>query len=202
MITIELSGWTLLLILMALGGYYLGWKRGIRAFLTITLVSALAYLFLVVNVAQSVVDYVNNIYTNIPRLVAIFTGGDPNTVASWSPIGIYTDLPLPVRVVLYIALIVLAWMFNKRPSWYSDKPNQLSRQLGMFSGALTVLIWISALKTFWQEAVAEGSTLAASFTTIIGVFPDVTEVAPWLITLLFIIVVISIVLNVPKLWKA
>lgn len=202
MLTIELSGWTLLLILMALGGYYLGWKPGIRAFLTVTLVSALGYLIFVVNAAQPVLDYVNNIYTNIPKLIAIFTGSSPDAAAAWPAINLNTNLPLPVRVVLYIAFVVLAWIFNTRPSWYSNKPTQLSRQLGVFSGALTVLIWVSALTTFWQEAVAQGSTLAASFSNIIGVFPDVTPIAPWLITLLFIIVLVGIALNLPKLWRA
>lgn len=196
--TITLGGWTLMLILMVIGGY-VGWRKGLRAFLTITLVSALAYLLFVIGTTP-LIDYVNNLYTNIPKLVAVFTGGDPDTVASWQPLGLDLGLPLPVRVFLFIAFVVIAWIFNKKPNWYSDKTNPQSQQLGIFSGALTALIWTSAVTTFWQEATGGGGG-NTTIATILNSLPDVTSVTPWLITMLFIIVVIGVLINLPKLWK-
>ncbi len=196
--TITLEGWTLLILLMAIGGY-VGWRRGIREFLTITLVSALAYLILVIG-ANPIISYVNNLYINIPKLLEIFMGGNPDTVAAWQPLGIAEGLPLAVRVVLFVALVILAFIFNQRPTWYSAKASPQSKQLGIFTGALTALIWTSTFTTFWQEAASQGNQLPDPFGTVSSL-PDVTSVAPWLIILLFLIVVASIFMNLPKLWK-
>ncbi|NJN67456.1 MAG: hypothetical protein HC884_12460 [Chloroflexaceae bacterium] len=75
MLEIQLNGWMLIAIVMAVGGY-VGWRIGFRGFLTITVVSALGYLIFI-NGGQIILGYLNNLYTNIPRIVAILTGGDP-----------------------------------------------------------------------------------------------------------------------------
>jgi hypothetical protein len=199
MITISLNGWMLLLFIMILGGWY-GWRHGIRSFLTVTLVSALAYMMFVNGMVQ-VIAYFENLYSNLPKLFAILIGNNPDTVAAWPAPGLNLTLPLAVRIVLFIVLVALAWIFNSKPDWYSNKPNPQGRQLGAFSGALTALIWTSAITTFWREAATAGGG-AGPLSGFLGIFPDVSAVAPWLITIFLLIVVISIVLNVPKLWKA
>lgn len=199
--TIQLGGWTLVILLMAFGAY-VGWRQGIRAFLTITMVSALSYIFLVSGVSQ-LLDYMNNIYVNIPKLIAIFTGGNPDAAVAWNPILPTVTLPLIVRFVLFVALVLLSWFFNSWPNWYKKGPagDPLSRQLGAFSGALTALIWTSAISTFWQQSIPQGGQ-QGDLANMISSIPDVTPIAPWLITLFFLIVVVSVVLNIPKLWKA
>jgi hypothetical protein len=198
MLEIQLNGWMLIAIVMAVGGY-VGWRIGLRGFLTITLVSALGYLIFV-NGGQIILDYLNNVYVNIPRIVAIITGGDPAAVATWDPLfGNPLALPLPLRVALYLIVVVLSWFFNSRPRWYSAKPDPMGRRLGVFSGALTAMIWASALTTFWIES---GGGQDGFLGNVIGILPDVTDIAPWLIALLFLIVMAGVVQNLPKLWQA
>jgi hypothetical protein len=201
MLTIQLSGWTLITILMVVGGYF-GWKRGIRAFLTVTVASALAYLIFISG-GEQFVGYINNLYSNLPKIFAILTGGNPNTVATWQPLfGTALNLPLAVRVILFIMMVALAFFFNKKAQWYAQKGDPLSKQLGAFSGALTALIWISAITTFWGEAAAVGGAPAGTFGSVVRTFPDVTTITPWLISILFVIIAVGIATNVPKLWKA
>lgn len=199
--TIVLNGWSLLLVIIAIGGY-LGWKHGIRSFLTITLISAIAYMMFV-NGVEQLLGYFDNLYSNLPKLFAILTGSNPDNVLAWPQIGLTLGLPLPVRVVLFIVVVTLAWIFNAKPNWYKKGAGDpLSKQLGAFSGALTALILTSALTAFWREAVSQGGTVPEPINNFLGAFPDVTAVAPWLITVFLLIIVASIILNLPRLWKA
>jgi hypothetical protein len=159
-------------------------------------------MLLVSGVAQ-IFDYLNNLYTNLPKLFAILSGSNPDFTAAWAPIGLSLGLSLQVRIVLFIILVAFAFFINNKANWYSNKPNQQGKQLGIFSGALTALIWSSAATTFWRESIADGSNaLPAALDNVLAVFPDVTSITPWLITVFFVIVVIGIVLNLPKLVKA
>lgn len=196
-ISVSLSGWMLIILVMAIGGY-IGWRQGLRSFLTITLVSALAYLILISG-GEQVIGYVNNLYSNIPKLLAILTGGSPDTAPLWGPLLPVTfGWPLALRVFLYIILVALAWFFNKKLPWYAMKQDTLSRQLGVFSGALTALIWTSAVTSFWRESGGGGGGAG----NILRIFPDVTAITPWLITILLLIIVIGVVLKLPTLVKA
>jgi hypothetical protein len=199
--TIVLSGWTLMLILMVTGGYY-GWKHGMRAFLTITLVSVLAYMMFV-NGVEQFLAYFDNLYSNLPKIISILFGGNPDATLAWPRLGLTLGLPLPVRVVLFIIFVALAWIFNTKPNWYSKGPkDHLSRQLGAFSGALTTLVVISAITAFWREASVQGGSLPGPINNFMGILPDVSVIAPWLITVFLLIVLVSVMMNLPKLWKA
>ncbi len=202
MISISLDGWSLLILLMVAGGWY-GWRHGMRSFLTITLVSAVAYMILVNGIAQ-IFDYLDNLYMNLPKLFTIFTGGNPDVTAAWEPLGLDLGLSLQVRIVLFIVLLAFSFYINKKTAWYAAKPgNPQAKQLGIFTGALTALMWTSAVTTFWRESIADGSTaLPELLDNLLNVFPDVTSVTPWLITVFFLMVIIGMVLNIPKLWKA
>ncbi len=196
--SVFVSGWTILIILMIIGGYE-GWRRGIRAFITITAVSGIAYLLLISG-GRQILAYINNIYSHIPMLLAVLLGNNATQAGLWNPI-INTDFQFPflVRVVLFLMLAVGGWLVNTRTQWYKPGPkDQASRWLGIFAGALTALIWVSAISAFWQEANANRG-FQGGVGSVISILPDVTAILPWLIAILFLIIVVGIVRNLPKL---
>ncbi|NJP07006.1 MAG: hypothetical protein HC837_15980 [Chloroflexaceae bacterium] len=201
MVTIELSGLTLIIILMALGGWY-GWWRGMRSFLTVTLASVIGYL-LFVGGAEQLLGFVNNLYVNLPKLFAIFTGTNPDTVTQFDPIFAgQNPLPLSVRVVMFIVVVVLGRVFNKQP-WHSDNPKSVTeRQLGIFTGAMTALLWTSAATTFWQQFVAENGAQSGLIADVFNILPDAGSVLPWLILIFLAIVGLGLLRNLPRILKA
>ncbi|MCG8347851.1 MAG: hypothetical protein MI924_08745, partial [Chloroflexales bacterium] len=134
---VPLSGFAILLIFMGIGGY-VGYLRGFRALLTITLVSIIAYLTCVRG-GDELVAVINRLYVNAPRLAAFAVGNDPNAVAPLDTLIVGFQVPLFFRIVLFFALVAFGWFFNARPGWYSANPNTgaepLARILGVLTGA-------------------------------------------------------------------
>jgi membrane-associated protease RseP (regulator of RpoE activity) len=198
---VSLGGGTLLFVLVLIGAG-IGWWRGVRAFLTITLASVVAYL-LFVDGGDQFLGVINNIYSNLPRLFAILSGGDPAAVAPYGPL-ITGDLQIPlfVRVILFLVVIGVASRFN-RQSWYSTKTNEpFVREMGAFTGALTALLWVMAILIFWQE---QGSNLGGIFSplnSVLAILPNVSDLVLPLILGFIAFIVLSLVLRFPLLLRA
>lgn len=200
MVNIQIEGWVLMVLLVAYGGYA-GWKRGIRAFLTVAIVSSLAYLALVSG-GEQILGYANTIYARLPKIFALLTGGDPGQVANLSPLEIPWEIPAIVRGALYLVLVLLAWFYNKNPTWYLERPGDtLQRQLGSYSGVTTAFTWVSAATELWNESTLGTVNPDGILNGIFVNMPDVTSIVPVLIMVLFVIIVASIVLKVPNLLK-
>jgi len=207
MVSFQIPGLLLMVLLVAYGAYF-GWHRGIRSFLTVAMVSALAYLVLVSG-GEQILDYMNRLYSRLPKIVVLVMGGDPASVSNFPLIEIPWDIPAVVRGVLFVVAVSVAWFFNKRPAWYADKPmDTLHRQFGLYSGVTTALTWISAATVFWnQSGVVPDQTPEAPQGLMQGLnsffvnMPDVTQVVPVLILVLLVIIVASIALKMPNLLK-
>lgn len=203
-ITVTLSGLALLVGLMVFGGY-IGYLRGIRALLTLTLMSIVAYIICVQS-GDQLIGVINRFYTNAPRFLAFVIGRDPAAVQRLDPL-ISNDIQVPLffRMVLFVSLVAFAWFFNNRPKWYSAGPNDkaepLARVLGIFTGGFLALLWSNAAVSFWQEFVATGGRLGRPLDDVLGILPDAGNFIPSLITIFFLLIVVIIVFNLPKLWK-
>jgi hypothetical protein len=204
-LTLQISGFVVLLILMAIGGY-IGYLRGLRALLTITLITIVAYL-ICVRGGDQIVTVVNRFYTNFPRLIAFAAGRNPAEVPLLNPfISGGFQVPLFFRLVLFLALIAFGWFFNARPQWYSDSPDDdaepLARTLGVFTGAFIALLWSNALTVFWQDFVVIGGGFGGPVANVLNILPDVSLLVPSLITIFFLVIGLIILFNLPKVWKS
>ena len=204
-VTINLNGIVLLLLFIILGAY-IGWVRGIRAILTVALVSVIAYI-ICVRGGDLLVGVVNRFYQNGPRLAAFALGRDPSAAPVLDPlISPSFTIPLFFRFVLFWALVAFGWFFNSKPKWYKGQPDTknepLSQVLGAFVGAFTALILVSALTSFWVDLVNSGGGFDGWIANILLALPDVSAFIPALITIFFLLLVVIIAFNLPKLWKA
>jgi hypothetical protein len=202
-ITVSLSGFGILLVLMAIGAYA-GYQQGLRNILTVALWTILAYI-LTVQGGDFIVEVINRIWVNGPRLVAFLINNDPNSAPALDPL-IATDFQVPLffRFVAFIALVLVGTFFNNRSSWRGQPKEALARPLGLFVGALIMLLWTNALVVFWSEFVFEGGTLAgpaSPLATVLNTLPDISVFMPSLIAIFFLILLILIVFNFPKVWK-
>ncbi len=198
--TLQVSGFTLLLILLALGAYS-GYQQGLRNILTIALWSIVAYI-LCVQGGDIVVGILNRFWSNGPRLVAFLVGNDPNTVPRLDPL-ITPDFQVPLffRFIAFISLILVGWFFNRKATWKGPPKEVLARPLGAFVGALIALLWTNALVVFWNQFQAGGGGFGGPVATILDLLPDVSILMPSLITVFFMILIILIAFNFPKVWK-
>ncbi|NJL34847.1 MAG: hypothetical protein HC893_14580 [Chloroflexaceae bacterium] len=158
---LQLNG-VILLILILVVGAWIGWSYGFRSFLSVTLASTVGY-FLFVGGGNLILDYINNIYSNLPRIFALLTGGDPFAAGTLEPIAVPFTLPLALRVLFFVVFVMVGYYYNTKPAWYSNNLKNPAdphiQLLGGFTGALTALVWVSAANVFWQEYIAEtGST--------------------------------------------
>lgn len=204
-VTISLNGIVLLLLFIGLGAY-IGWVRGIRAILTVALVSVVAYLICVQG-GQLLVGIVNRFYQNGPRLAAFAIGRDPSSAPVLDPlIEPNFTIPLFFRFVLFWALVAFGWFFNAKPKWYKGQPDlknePLSQVLGAFVGAFTALIMVSAVTSFWVDLVNSGGGFDGWVANILLALPDISAFMPALITIFVLLLVVIIAFNLPKLWKA
>jgi hypothetical protein len=203
-LSLQVSGALLLFVILFIGGY-IGWWRGFRAFLTVTLVSAFAYILFVDGGSQLLV-IINNIWSNIPRLIALFTGNDPVATPAWPPLipaGGF-QIPLTVRVLLFLVSLALAGRFNRQPWYGTNVKEPYAREVGIFTGALTALIWVSAATLFWVEYVnQEGAIqgLLSWLNPILGIIPDVSAFVLPLIGGLVLFLGAGLALKFPKLLR-
>ncbi|MCG8348801.1 MAG: hypothetical protein MI924_13605, partial [Chloroflexales bacterium] len=204
-LSLPLSGFAVLLIFMAIGGY-IGYLRGLRALLTITIITIIAYL-ICVRGGDQIVTVINRFYTNFPKLIAFAAGRNPAEIPLLNPIisgGVQASLFF--RLVLFFALVAFGWFFNARPQWYSDSPDDaaepLARTLGVFTGAFIALLWSNALTVFWQDFVVIGGGFGGPVANILNILPDVSLLVPSLITLFFLVIALIILFNLPKVWRS
>ncbi len=199
-ITVNLNGVAILLILMALGGYA-GYQQGLRNLLTVAIWTIIAYV-LCVRGGTFVVDVINRLWVNAPRLIAFIIGNDPNLAPVLDPlITPGFQVPLFFRSVAFVALILLGAFFDSKAAWKGPPKEKLARPLGLFVGALIALLWTNALVVFWNEFVAEGGVLEGPIAQVLNVLPDVSILLPSLIAIFFMILGLLILFNFPKVWK-
>jgi hypothetical protein len=201
-LTVNLSGVALLVIFMALGAYW-GYNLGLRMVLTQAIWTIVAYIFTVQG-GNLVVDIINRFWQNGPRLVAFAIGQNPNSAAALDPlINPNFQVPLFFRVITFIALVFLGFFFNRSAAW-KGAPNAkepLARPLGLFVGALIVLLWTNSAVVFWEQYLADGGGFGGPLATLLNTLPNVSQLMPSLIAVFFLILIILIAFNFPKVWK-
>lgn len=197
---LELSGFAILLIFMAVGGYA-GYQQGMRNILTVAIWTIAAYV-LCVQGGTFLIDVINRFWSNGPRLFAFLIGNNPNTVAPLDPlIEPGFQIPLFFRVVLFIALILTGYFFNRKSAWKGPPKEPLAKPLGLFVGGLIALLWTNAAVVFWNEFVNTGGGFGGPIATILNTLPDVSPLMIPLIVIFVMILVILIAFNFPKVWK-
>jgi len=177
-ITIPLSGFALLVIMMALGGY-LGYQSGLRNILTIAVWSITAYL-VCVRGGNFLVDLINRFWQNAPRMGAFAAGGDPTTIARFDPL-IQSDFQVPLffRFVAFITLVMFGFFFNRKAAWKGPPKEPLAKPLGLFVGGLIVLIWSNAAVVFWGDLKSSGAVTTENLATnILNTLPDLSLLLP------------------------
>jgi hypothetical protein len=202
-INIPVNGFMVLAIVMILGGW-IGWVRGIRALLSVTLMTVIAYPIFVRG-GQAVLELINPFYSNLPRIFALFTGGNIAATQQLAPLSINIQLPIIARVIGFVLLgIVLPWIINRInwPGWYASAPNNPAEPwgspLGLFDGILLALLWTSAATIFWQElGITADEGLLGLIVTALNIIPD-PGLLPLFVTMVFVVVLI--VFNVPMIW--
>nr|WP_044201027.1 hypothetical protein [Oscillochloris trichoides] len=200
-LTLTVSGTAILLVLMALGAY-IGHMRGVRAILTVALGTIAAYLVCVQG-GDQIVQVINRIWQNSPKLVAFAAGQDPGAVSVFDPL-LTTDLQVPLffRFIFFIALVAISWFFNKRSKWYGGSPAKhepLAPILGIFSGALTALLWANAAGLFYDEYVNVMGPLGYPVGTVLASLPDVSQFIPSLILVFILVLVLILVFYMPRI---
>ncbi|ABY33992.1 MULTISPECIES: hypothetical protein [Chloroflexus] len=199
-ITLNLNGVAILLILMALGGYA-GYQQGMRNLLTLALWTIIAYITCVQG-GDFIVGLINRIWVNAPRFAAFLIGNDPSLVPPLDPlITPGFQVPLFFRLMAFIALILLGMFFDSKAAWKGPPKERLARPLGLFVGALIALLWTNAAVVFWREFVNNGGILEGPIATLLNVLPDVSILLPSLIAIFFMILGLIILFNFPKVWK-
>jgi hypothetical protein len=199
-ITLSLSGFALLVILMAVGGYG-GYQAGIRNILTVAVWSIAAYITCVQG-GNFLVDLINRFWQNGPRLVAFAIGNSPDSAARLDPlIDPNFQVPLFFRVVAFIVLIMFGFFFNRKAAWKGPPKEPLAKPLGLFVGALISLIWTNAAVVFWDEFQNNGGGFGGPVATILDTLPDVSLLLPSLIAVFFLILIILVVFYFPRVWK-
>ncbi len=201
-ITVTLTGVALLLIVLAIGGYW-GFQQGFRNMLTVALWTIGAYI-LTVQGGDFAIGVINRLWQNGPALIAFLLGQDPDAAPRLDPLISPTlQIPLFFRMITFIALVFLGFFFSKTASWRGN-PNPkepLAQPLGLFVGALVVLLWSNAAVSFWREYRDAGGILVDPLERFLNTLPDVSVFIPSLITIFFLILIILVVVNFPKVWK-
>ncbi|MCS6880614.1 MAG: hypothetical protein RMK84_13340 [Oscillochloridaceae bacterium] len=201
-ITLTLTGAALLLIVLAIGGYW-GFQQGFRNMLTVTLWTIAAYV-LTVQGGNFVIGVINRLWQNGPALIAFLLGQDPDAAPQLDPLISPTlQIPLFFRLITFVALVFLGFFFNKTAGWRGNpSPKEpLAQPLGLFAGALVVLLWSNAAVNFWTEYREAGGARLAPLDSFLNTLPDVRAFIPSLITIFFLILIILVIVNFPKVWK-
>lgn len=202
-ITLSLSGFALLVILMALGAYW-GYQQGFRNLITIALWTIVGYV-LTVQGGTIVVDIINRFWQNGPRLAAFAIGQNPSAAPQLGPlIEPGFQIPLFFRFVAFVTAVLLGFFFNQgnRSGWKGSPNEPLAKPLGLFVGALIVLLWTNAAVVFWSQFVANGGGFGGPIAQLLNALPNISVLMPSLIAIFFLIIIVLIVFNFPKVWQA
>lgn len=199
-ITLSLSGFGLLVILMAIGAYW-GYQQGFRNLITVAIWTIVGYI-LTVQGGTIVVDIINRFWQNGPKLVAFAIGQNPNSVAALDPvIDPGFQIPLFFRFIAFIALVLLGFFFDRKASWKGQPNEPLAKPLGLFVGALIVLLWTNAAVVFWEQFVAGGGGFGGPLAQLLNALPNVSVFMPSLIAVFFLIIIVLIAFNFPRVWQ-
>lgn len=202
MITIDLgSAIFTYVILIALT--YFGWKQGFRYMLSIALFTTIAYL-LTVRGGDTIVNTINRIYSNGPRVAAFASGRDPTAVAPLPPLipdNLQAPLLLRFLVFLGIVIIGIAYTFpwEAQLQQAKVKPVHPLRILGALTGLYTAILLISAANIFWTESAGTVNVPSLAATALNGL-PDYSSVIPSVIVAFFILLIIVILLRLTRIW--
>lgn len=199
-LNLSLSGTALLFIFMAIGAYW-GYQQGLRNILAVALWTILAYL-LTVQGGDFLIGVINRFWSNGPRLVGFLLGQNVNEIAPLDPlISPSFQVPLFFRVVSFVALVMLGFFFNRKAAWKGPPKEPLAKPLGLFVGALIVLLWSNAAVVFWLEFLNNGGGFGGPLANVLNTLPNVSVLMPSLITIFFLILVVLMLFNFPKVWK-
>jgi hypothetical protein len=202
-ITLNLSGFALLVILLALGAYW-GYQQGFRNLITVAIWTIIGYIT-VVQGGNFIVDVINRFWQNGPRLAAFAIGQNPNSVEQLGPVieGGF-QIPLFFRFVAFIVAVLLGFFFNQnnRSTWRGAPNEPLAKPLGLFVGALIVLLWTNAAVIFWDEFLNAGGGFGGPLAELLNTLPNISVLMPSLIAIFFLIIIVLIVFNFPKVWQA
>jgi hypothetical protein len=203
-VTLQVNGYLILLFFIAVGAY-IGWARGIRALLTMALMSVFAYI-LCVQSGQLFISIINRLYQNGPRLLAFLLNRDINSAFVPDPlIEPGFTIPLFFRFVFFLLLIAFGWFFRQKAIWYQSQPDDnkepYARTLGAVLGGFIATLWTAAMVSFWVELVNAGQAFGGFLATVFYALPDITPYMTALITIFFILLGVIILFNLPKLAK-
>lgn len=202
-ITLNLSGFALLVILLALGAYW-GYQQGFRNLITVALWTIIGYI-LTVQGGTIVVDIINRFWQNGPRLAAFAIGQNPSAAPQLDPlIESGFQIPLFFRFVAFVTAVLLGFFFNQntRSTWRGAPNEPLAKPLGLFVGALIILLWTNAAVVFWEQFVNGGGGFGGPIAQLLNALPNISVLMPSLIAIFFLIIVVLIVFNFPKVWQA
>lgn len=131
---LQINGTLFLLVILGVGGWF-GWRNGIRALLTPAIVSGIAYLLFISGI-DPIIGFINRIYSNLPYLIAILTGGSAAQATPLPPaITNVPQLGLLVRIFFFIGTVALGFILNSNKQlWYGQPKNQANRMLGAYTG--------------------------------------------------------------------
>lgn len=199
-LNLSLSGTALLFIFMAIGAYW-GYQQGLRNILAIALWTILAYL-ITVQGGDFIVGVINRFWSNGPRLVGFLLGQNVNEIAPLDPlISPSFQVPLFFRFISFVALVMLGFFFNRKAAWKGPPKESLAKPLGLFVGALIVLLWSNAAVVFWNEFLNNGGGFGGPIANVLNTLPNVSVLMPSLITIFFLILVVLMLFYFPKVWK-
>ncbi|HWQ15792.1 MAG TPA: hypothetical protein VNL77_23525 [Roseiflexaceae bacterium] len=201
MITIDLgSAFVTNLILLVLAIF--GFSRGFRYMVSIALFTTIGYL-LTVQGGNYIVGLINRIWSSLPRLFALLTGGGG---AEPLPPIIPDNLqaPLLLRVLVFLGLLAVgigyAWPWEGKPLAGFQGFRQL-RVLGALTGLYIGVLLISALATFWSQASAVWEASPLLERALSGL-PNYAGVVPSAIAAFFVLLVVVIILRFDRIWRA
>ncbi|HWQ15793.1 MAG TPA: hypothetical protein VNL77_23530 [Roseiflexaceae bacterium] len=201
MLVIDLSSsivtWT---ILIALG--YIGWRLGFRYILSIALPVTIGYV-LTVRGGNSIVDLVNRVVMNLPRLAAFITGrstADVEPLPALIPNNF--EAPLLLRFLVFVALLaigigyVFPWEARLKPE---VRPFHSLRVLGALTGLYTGLLLVSAAAIFWREA-AGLVNLPDLLEIALSGLPTFEAVVPAVIAAFGVLLFMITLIRLPRIW--
>lgn len=205
------SSYQSLLLPLLVVGAYLGWQRGFWREVGIT--GGLAFVLMAtVLFPEQFIGFINRIVINIPRIFALLLGTDipplPDNFLFGPP---DSGRFLLTRMALFALLTFLVYTAHFGWAYDGGKPRMPKttgdHALGVLFGAITGLLWFTALNNF-LDAIrnlrntpalpGEGTTLTVP--TIPDVSPLVSFV-PTIIAILIIILLVLAALRLPRIWR-
>jgi hypothetical protein len=201
MITIDLgSAFFTNLILLVLAVF--GFSRGFRYMVSIALFTTIGYL-LTVQGGNYIVGLINRLWSALPRLFALLTGGggaDP--LPPLIPDNL--EAPLLLRVLVFVALVVIgiayAWPWEGQPIGANWAEKRQMRVLGALTGLYVAVLWISAAAVFWAQASGTWQPNSPLLQRALAGLPNYAAIVPAVMAAFFVLLGIIILLNLNRIW--